>query len=386
MSKKPLKIFVSAGEASGDMHGANLVRELKRLRPDAIVYGLGGPRLAEVGCEVLEDTVKRSGMWFWHVWTNFFHYLRILRELVSGFVLDPPDAVLLIDSPGFNVRVAAHAKARNIPVIYYITPQAWAWASMRFPKIARRVDKMLNILPFEQDLWRKYGVDSEYVGHPIFDHLASLRLPPVQRVEDLKAPLIGLLPGSRYREIDDLLPIMLDAAKIIKAQLPGARFRLVCAQEGLRQRVDRVLAAHDVAVEVEVGPPYDLMRQATLCLVKCGTANLELAYFDTPMVALYRVVWYAFWVWGVYVSTDWISIANILMGRQMVPECVMLRHNPEWVARQSLDLLQDESKRRACLSDFKEFRDKFGRPGASARVAARLLEVIEKKRPPAGNP
>ena len=179
-----MKIFISAGEASGDLHGANLVKELRRLEPEAVIYGLGGPRMAEVGCSLQEDMVKGSGMWFWHVWTNFFHYLRILREIVSGFVTDPPDAVVLIDSPGFNVRIAAHAKARGIPVIYYITPQTWAWASMRLPKIARRVDKMLNILPFEPDLWRRYGMDCEYVGHPIFDHLAQLPLKPVQRVED----------------------------------------------------------------------------------------------------------------------------------------------------------------------------------------------------------
>ena len=405
-----MKIFFSAGEASGDLHGANLIKELRRLQPDAVIYGLGGPRMAEVGCSLHEDMVKRSGMWFWHVWTNFFHYLRVLREIVSGFVTDPPDAVVLIDSPGFNVRIAAHAKARGIPVIYYITPQTWAWASMRFPKIARRVDKMLNILPFEPDLWRMYGVDCEYVGHPIGDHLAQLRLPPVQRIEDLKAPLIGLLPGSRYREIDDLLPIMLDASRIIKERIPGAQFRLVCADEGLHERIKRILPARKekgtqlfcakhpkgrsgkraaspfpsppagegpLPVDVVVGAPYDVMREATLCLVSCGTANLELASFSTPMVVLYRVVWYGFWVRGPFISTDYISLVNILARGEIVPECLMLTANAPWVARRALELLQDETKRRACITALEDLRSKFIHPGASARAAEEILKVMQ---------
>ena len=374
-----MKIFFSAGEASGDLHGANLIKELRRLQPDAVIYGLGGPRMAEVGCSLHEDMVKRSGMWFWHVWTNFFHYLRVLREIVSGFVIAPPDAVVLIDSPGFNVRIAAHAKARGIPVIYYITPQTWAWASMRFPKIARRVDKMLNILPFEPDLWRMYGVDCEYVGHPIGDHLAQLQLRPVQRVEDLKAPLIGLLPGSRSREIDDLLPIMLDASRVIKERIPGAQLRLVCANEGLHERIKRILSACPLPVNVVVGAPYDLMREATLCLVSCGTANLELVSFGTPMVVLYRVVWYGFWVRGPFISTDYISLVNILARGEIVPECLMLTANAPWVARRSLELLQDETKRRACITALEDLRSKFIHPGASARAAAEILRIVKDR-------
>ena len=401
-----MKIFVSAGEASGDLHGANLIKALRRLQPDVVIYGLGGPRMAAVGCSLHEDMVKRSGMWFWHVWVNFFHYLSVLRRIVSGFVTDPPDAVVLIDSPGFNVRIAAHAKARGIPVIYYITPQTWAWASMRFPKIARRVDKMLNILPFEPELWRLYGVDCEYVGHPIFDHLAGLQLAPVQRVkefadrqagqpalrlaglpayrhnssEDTKAPLIGLLPGSRYREIDDLLPIMLDAGKIIKAEIPAARFRLVCANEELHDRINRTVSAHSLPVDVVVGAPYDVMREATLCLVSCGTANLELASFATPMVVLYRVVWYGFWVRGPFISTDYISLVNILAGREIVPECLMLTAKPVRVARRALELLQDEQKRQACVAALNDLRTAFAHPGASARAAEEIMRVVEKAR------
>lgn len=379
MVPRPIKIFVSAGETSGDLHGANLIKEIKRLRPEAHVYGLGGPHMAQVGCALHEDLVKRSGMWFWHVWTNYFHYLRVLREVVSGFVTDPPDAAVLIDSPGFNVRVAAHAKERGIPVIYYIAPQTWAWASMRFPKIARRVDKMLNILPFEPELWRMYGVDCEYVGHPIFDHLTSLQLSPVQRVEDPTAPLIGLLPGSRYHEIGDLLPIMLGAARIIKRYIPGAKFQVVCANADLGELAKKIVVEQDVLVDVLVGAPYDLMRTATLCLVSCGTANLELAYFGTPMVVLYRMVWYGFWVKDCFISTDYISLVNILTGREVVPECLMLTDNHTWVASRALELLQDEQKRRACIVGLKELCEKIGQPGASRRAAQGVLEIIERR-------
>ncbi len=392
MFKKPIRIFVSAGEASGDLHGASLIKELKRIRADIEVYGLGGPRMAEVGCELHRDMVKVSGMWFWHVWANFFHYLGVLREVVSGLVTNPPDAVVLIDSPGFNMRIAAHAKARGIPVIYYITPQAWAWASMRCPKIARRVDKMLNILSFEPDFWRRFGLNCEYVGHPIFDHLESLKLAPVQRVSDPKAPLIGLLPGSRYREIDDLLPIMLRAAGRIKASIPGAKFRVVCSNESLSGQIHGHVAetaqkdAPIGPVDIQVGSAHDLMRQATLCLVSCGTANLELAYFGTPMVVLYRMVWYGFWAKSIFVSSDYISLVNILMGREVAPECLMLTANASWVADRALGLLQDEKARQKCLSDLEDFRKRFAHPGASRRAAQEIAAIVETAAADKGSP
>ena len=173
---------------------------------------------------------------------------------------------------------------------------------------------------------------------------------------------------------------MLDAGKTIKAAIPGAQFRLVCANEVLRERINRIISAHPLAVEVVIGAPYDLMRQATLCLVSCGTANLELASFGTPMVVLYRVVWYGFWARGPFISTDHISLVNILAGREIVPECLMLTANARRVARRSLELLSDDSSRRQCVAALDEFREKFAHPGASARAAAEVLKVIKSSR------
>jgi len=367
------KIFISVGEASGDAHGANLIKAIHEIDPDVEFRGLGGPKMAEAGCRCITDVTAKSGMWVRHIVQNYFHYRRLFHRAVQTFDADPPDALVLIDHPVFNVALARKAKERGIPVIYYICPQTWAWGSWRIKKMARRIDKMLVILPFEQAFWRKFGVEAEYVGHPIFDRLCEEDVP--EKSSD-GPPLVGLLPGSRMNEIKNLFPIMLKTADALHEEFPDVRFRAVCARE------DHVAPMEDMAggsglVEIEAGDPHDLMKTATICMVASGTASLELAYFRMPMVVLYRIVWFGRLVCPIFVNTDHISLVNLLAGKEIVPELCMFRDNFRAVADKTAELLRDETKQETCINELDKLCQEIAKPGASARAAKAALEFLD---------
>jgi len=372
-----MKLFLSAGEASGDLHAANLIRQIKAIRPDAEFVGLGGPRMEEAGCKCLVDMVAHSGMWFMHLWKNFFRFLGILHKAVRSLEEDRPDAVVLVDNPGFNVRLALHAKERGIPVIYYIAPQTWAWGSWRIKKMSRRIDRMLVILPFEAQFWKRFGVDARFVGHPLFDQLDSLRLPrDVARDRNR----IGLLPGSRITEVEKLLPIMLGAARIIRDSLPAAKFSVACAGGKLEDVVDALAARHAPDLDLEKTDVHHVIRSSAVCVTASGTATLELAYFGTPMVVLYRVVWYGLPVCPIFVSTEYISLINILAGREVVPELCLFSDNSRLLAREVLGFLRDPKRRERCAEEMRRVVAKIGRPGASAAAAEAVIEFVQERR------
>lgn len=369
------KIFISVGEASGDAHAASLMREIRKIESDANFVGLGGPKMAQEGCRCLADVTVKSGMWLKHVVENYFHYRRIFRGAVRSFDEDRPDALVLIDHPVFNVALALRAKERNIPVIYYICPQTWAWGSWRIKKMARRIDKMLVILPFEKAFWQRFGVDAEYVGHPVFDRLC---LEDIPSPADRSKHLIGLLPGSRMTEIGKLFPIMLRAAELLHAQFPDVEFRAVCSREEHRTAM-RKLAGESGLVEIVTGNAHDLMRTAAICMVASGTASLELAYFRTPMVVLYRVIWLGRPVVAVFASTDYISLVNLLAGRAIVPELCMFSDDSRSVAATMAEFITDESRRQTCIDEMDALCRQIAAPGASARTAKALLDFLDTR-------
>lgn len=366
------RLYFVAGESSGDMHGAHVIRALRARRPDVICEGLGGRRMAEAGMELHFDLAGRAIMGF----TEVIRSLRMVRGLYLDVVKRlrerRPDAVVLIDYPGFNMRIAAAAHAMGIPVVYYISPQVWAWKRGRIRTLARIVTRMLVILPFEEELYREAGLPCVYVGHPLLDQIAGVKVFGCYR----DAQVVGLLPGSREQEIRRLLPVMIKVAEGIRARRPEVRFVAPCV-DGERAEQIRKLAG-DFPLETIMHQAYEVLDGARLCLVASGTATLETALFGTPMIVMYRISGLSYALARMLVRIRYISLVNILAGRGIVPEFIQGAAQPMQVLPVALELLEDGPRRETMLRDLAAVRELLGEPGASEQAAEQILEVIEE--------
>ncbi len=317
-------IYFLAGEDSGDLHGANLIAALRRQCPNARVRGMGGPRMEDAGCDLDFDLVRMNVMGFLPVILSVGAFFGLFRRFLRMLDTDPPDVLVPVDYPGFNLRAARAAKKRGIRVVYYIAPQVWAWAPWRIRKIARSVDRMLVILPFEKDLYVKSGVPAAFVGHPLFEHLD--RVAParsgVQPGEPVKR--VGLLPGSRTAEVRTILPMMLRAALQIREEHPGASFVLPYQREKLGREIDIILAKEGKNFDLEIveGRTHEVMSGLDLAMVASGTASLELAFYRVPMVVMYRIGPVAAFFKRFLVISPYIALVNIVGGGEIVPELV----------------------------------------------------------------
>ncbi|MBI2433950.1 MAG: lipid-A-disaccharide synthase, partial [Candidatus Hydrogenedentes bacterium] len=310
------RLFFVAGESSGDMHGAGLIRALRSQEPELICEGLGGHLMEAEGMALRHDLASDAIMGFTEVVKHLLPIRRLLLDTVEHLRQTRPAALVLIDYPGFNIRLAKRAHALGIPVLYYISPQVWAWKKGRIHTLARCVSKMLVIFPFEEVLYRKVGLDCRFVGHPLLDHVAAH-----QRTRDGDGPMIiGLFPGSRAQEIERLLGPMLATARSILERYPEARFATPVVNE---RRADLVRAlAGNFPLDIRVGGMYDVLNAARFCLVASGTATLETALFGVPLVIVYRVTPLTFWLARWLVDIEHIGIVNILAGRRIIPEFI----------------------------------------------------------------
>ena len=373
-----MKVFFSVGEASGDQHAANLIRELRRQQPDVRVEGLGGDLMVEAGMKRHANTVDRAVM-FLHSLKRIPELRRLFREVRSHFASDPPDVVVLVDSIGFNLYVAHAAKACGLPVVYYISPQLWAHGSWRVKKLRRYVDRMIVIYPFEVDFYTRHGMDAVYVGHPLFDELgrqpldsevvARTALPPGKRQ-------VGILPGSRRQEIENLLPILIAASRRIKAEAGQVQFRIALSGHEHMDMVERTMAAAGVEWPYEVGKASEVIAGSDLCLVSSGTATLQTAYFAKPMVIVYRVSPLFYFFAKPFVATPFIGLTNVLAGRQIVPELVLTNDRCDAVAAAAIELLTDHERYDRCVRDLTELREEVAQVGASERAAAAVLDFL----------
>lgn len=361
------RIFLSAGESSGDVHGANLVRALRAAEPGVVCEGVGGRHMAAAGMVLRHDLAGQALMGFTEVAKAFRAILRVFHDTVEALAAQPPDALVLIDYPGFNLRLAARARRLGIPVVYYVSPQVWAWKRRRIHTIARRVNKMLVILPFEEALYRAIGVDCTYVGHPLLDHVASARPEGLYR----GGRVIGLLPGSRRQEIERLLPLMLEVAAGLRAVYPDARFVAPCVDEARESQVRELSGGFPL--ETVVGKAYEVLDGARFCLVTSGTATLETALFGVPMVIVYRMGRVNYWVARSVVRLEHIGLVNILAGRGIVPEFIQHGATADRILPVALDLIADSPARTAMIRALAEVKAQLGAPGASARAAAEVL-------------
>ena len=366
------RIFFVAGESSGDIHGSNLIRALRAARPDWTFEGLGGRLMAGAGMDLRHDLAGDAIMGFAEVVRHLLPIRRLFHETVARLRDTRPDAVVLIDYPGFNLRLAAEAKKLGIPVVYYISPQVWAWKKRRIHTIARLVDLMLVIFPFEEELYRKVGVPCVYVGHPLPDHIARYRA----AAETGGEMTIGLLPGSREQELRRIAPVMFEVAAGIRERHPEARFVVPCVSEARAEQV-RALAG-GFPVELRVGGMYDVLSRARFCLVASGTATLETALFGVPMAILYKTSPLTYWIARMVVDIKHIGIVNILAGRGVVPEFIQHEATRETVLPAALELIGDTPARRAMLDDLRAVREGLGGGGASARAAEKIAALVEE--------
>lgn len=367
------RIFFSAGEASGDLHGSCLIRAIKAADPSVECVGLGGHRMAAAGMRLRYDLASRGIMGFTEVAKSAGLIRQLFREAVMELERTRPDGLVAIDYPGFNLRLARQAKRLGIPVIYYISPQVWAWKRGRIRSLARLVEKMLVILPFEEALYRQAGVDCVYVGHPLLDYLAETALTG----EFSGGLVIGLLPGSREQEIRRLLPTELAVARGIRDRHPDARFVTPCV-DALRERQVRLLAG-DFPLETAVGKTYEVLAAARFCLVASGTATLETALFGVPMIILYKVSALSYLIARMLVRVDHVGLVNLLAGRRIVPEFLQGAAVPDAILPAALDLIAETQERAAMCDGLRTVREALGGPGASKRAAEEVLAVVGQK-------
>lgn len=366
------RIFFIAGESSGDMHGANLIRALHDADPDIKCAGLGGVRMAEAGMELVYDLAGDAIMGFVEVLKKALPIRRLFLSTQEQLRRDPPDCLVLIDYPGFNIRFAKAAHKLGIPVVYYIGPQVWAWKKKRLDTIAQVVRKMLVIFPFEEELYRDKGVDCAYVGHPLADQIAqytSLK----QANADL---IIGLLPGSREQEIRRIVPVMAEVGAGIQKEYPAVRFMVPCVNETRAQQARALFGG--LPVDLRIGGMYDVLSQSRCCLVASGTATIETALFGVPMGIVYRVNPISYYLARMLVNIRHIGMVNILAGREIAPEFIQHTATVEMILPFMLDIIKDGERRTRMLADLHEIRERLGGTGASERAAEQILRLLEK--------
>ena len=372
------RIFISAGETSGDLHGANLVRALRRLAPEAEIAGLGGPRMARAGLRLLENTSD-----FGVIGLGFLgsasRYLAILSRADRFIGQWRPDVVVTIDCPGFHFLLASRVRARRIPLLWYIPPQLWAWAPGRVRKLARRFTHVACVLPHEETFFRDHGVPVTFVGNPVVDHLLntpldadfirSLRASPKER-------LVALLPGSRRQEVPGILARQLAVARTLQERHGPCRFVLALADAAHRQWTDALVAASGLQVRTVVGKTHEVQKEADLALVASGTATLELVFYGTPMAVFYNISWPEWNFAGRwFVRVPHLSLPNVLAGRPIVPEFMRgVAPAPDMIA-EITRLLMDEDRRREMKNDLAEVRRSIEKSGAAQNTAELVLRL-----------
>lgn len=353
------------------MHGANLVRALREIDPTVECVGYGGQRMAAAGVTLQQDLASQAIMGFVEVVKHLGFFRALYRKTVAEFEYRPPDCLVVIDYPGFNMQIMKRAHLLGIPVVWYISPQVWAWKKGRIFVIARNARKVLVILPFEEPIYRRFGVDCSYVGHPLLDQIAATDLKGTFE----NGTIIVLMPGSRAQEIERHIATMIEVARGIRARHPEARFVAPCVDTEREAQV-RALAG-DFPLETTIGNTYELLSAARFCLVASGTATVETALFGVPMIVMYKVAPVTYWLARLLVRVAHIGMVNLLAGKRIVPEFVQHEATVSRILPEALELIADGPRRSQMLADLQAVREKLGGPGASRRAAEHVLAVIK---------
>lgn len=400
-----MRIFFSVGEPSGDLHGANLIRDLRAWRPDVECVGYGGPRMKAAGCELHFDLTSLAVMWIGRVLLNLRTFFRLRDEAKAYFDRERPDAVVVIDFPGFNWHIAAAAKERGIPVFYYGVPQLWAWAPWRVNKMRRSVDHALCKLPFEESWLRERGVNATFVGHPYFDEMERQKLDEdfIEEQRQLSGRLVTLLPGSRTQEVTNNLPAFLKAARLIAEQVPGVRFAIAAFNEKQAALAQRLVSESGLDVPIHVGRTPELIQLAEGCLACSGSVSLELLWHEKPTVIYYKASRLLYWLGRRLMTVRYVTLVNILAatdafsgirrpydrreaGAEQIPfpEYPTYQDKSAELAQHIVEWLSDEVLRQWKIAQLRELKSRFAQPGASQRAAEYLLSHLPPGLPAKG--
>ncbi|MBI4368142.1 MAG: lipid-A-disaccharide synthase [Candidatus Omnitrophica bacterium] len=380
----PKKIFLIAGEASGDLHGAHLIRELRRLRPNLKYRGLGGAMMAREGMELVHDLTREAVLGLGDVLRKYFLFRSIFNRALEDVRSFQPDAVILIDYPGFNLRFAKKIKKR-FPVLYYISPQIWAWGGRRIHTIQKTVSHMIVFFGFEEALYQKAHVPVTWVGHPFVDLARSNQSQSGLRNEffggsgqDPKQKIVALLPGSRRTEVERMLPEMLAVAKMIDSRIPTVRFLLSESDTLPAQLYQQILSKTMLTHPVQSvrNRSFDLLCASDFAMVSSGTATLEATLASTPFVILYKTAFSTYFLGRRLIQIPFIGLVNVVAGRKVVPEFIQHEIRTPTIAQEAAYLLEHQDLREKMILDLKQVLEKLGEPGAATRAATAVLEFL----------
>jgi lipid-A-disaccharide synthase len=378
-----MRVMISCGEPSGDLYAGALTRELLRLDPSAMITGFGSQRLRSAGATLVDDFQGLSVTGLLEVARVLPRTYGIYRRLLAHAAATRPDVFVAVDFPDFNFRLAHAMRKLGVPVVYYISPQLWAWRPGRMKTMQRIADRVLVIFPFEEEIYRRAGVPVEWVGHPLLDvssdvepratFLGRLGLDPAK-------PVVALLPGSRINEVSAILPGLVDASRIIHERLPGAQFVLARAPH-LSDELFAKLSARAPSIALIDDATDNVLAAADVALMASGTVTVQAALRECPMVVVYRLSPLTYRLGRPFVRVDTFAMANLVAGRQVVPELMQDDFTPDAVAQQALPLLEDRRTAEAMRADLRAVRAKLGTPGASRRAAEAVLAVAARNTP-----
>jgi lipid-A-disaccharide synthase len=393
-----MTIYFVAGEVSADNHGAALMRSLREVDPGLTFTGRGGPQMQEVAGKQFKNWLGDAAvLGLWEVLRKYGYFRQQFRETLKEVLESKPDAVVLIDYPGFNLRLARALRRRSPRqrVIYYISPQLWAWNRGRIKGMARCLDLVLCIFPFESDLYNESGLRAVFVGHPMIERLQALKIDA-----ERDPNLIGLFPGSRLREVRKIFPVMIETARLLVQDKPSLRFEVAAASEQLAHEMSELLAInplprareegrvrsatsqHDKVIQIAVGKTAALMQRAWAAMVASGSATLEAAYFRIPFVLIYKVAWPTYLAARLVVNVEYLGMPNLLAGKELVPEFIQHGADPRAIAQAVRVLMEDARARDQMTSEFDTIIGKLGRGRATEKAAQVIADELKHGRSP----
>lgn len=374
-------IFISAGEASGDLHASRVVRALKALDPSARITCMGGSNLRAAGAEVLVDNRELSVVGLFEVFRHARAILAGWRKIKSHLTRERPDVVVLVDFPDFNFLLGRAAAKLGIKIFYYISPQVWAWRTGRVRTLKRLANEMAVILPFETEFYRRRGMDVHYVGHPLLDVMESA--PSVREARerygsDSSSPVVGILPGSRHGEIRLLLPLLLETASRLREEIPGISFLLPVAPTLDSEEIRKAAEARRLPIRLVEGDAYGVIRACDLLLTVSGTVTLEAAILGVPMIVVYKVSNLSYYTGRHLIKVKYVGLPNLIAGRSIVPELLQLDANPDRLTAEALSFLKKPERLAEQHRELEKIQAHLGNSGVADRTAKLILEVLER--------
>ena len=375
------KILLIAGETSGDLHGAHLIEAIRRIDPEILFFGMGGDHLKRVGMKLLYHCKSISVVGITEVLLKLRSIIKAFKILGQSLENERPDLIILIDFPDFNLRFAKLAQKKNIPVVYYISPQIWAWRPKRIRGIAKTVKKMIVLFNFELPIYKSAGVDVEWIGHPLLD-LVKPKLSQDQAFQQFKLDprklSIALLPGSRDHEVKRLLPPLIEASKIIISKIPNLQFLIPLAPSLSKSTIIPYLSNLSFPITIVEGFTYDVMNISHLLITASGTATLEGAILKKPMIIVYKVSLLSYLLGRIMIKVNHIGLVNLVAGKTVVPELIQKDVNPKKIAEEALKILEDQDLYRKISEELSNVRIRLGQSGASDRAARLITSLLSQ--------